>query len=75
MTDVYSDESEQSHRKFLVCKKVSDLWQIVASHNHYELAEASKNFRMKTDLLSGATDVYHRYKIFHKDMVTIKENA
>ena len=75
MTDVYSDESEQSHRKFLVCKKISDLWQIAASHNHYELAEASKNFRMKTDMLSGATDVYHRYKIFPKALVTIKENA
>ena len=75
MTDVYSDDSKQLHRRFLVCKKVSDLWQIAASHNHYELAEASKNFRMKTDLLSGATDVYHRYKIFPKDMVTIKENA
>ena len=75
MTDVYSDESEQSHRKFLVCKKVSDLWQIAASHNYYEMAEASKNFRMKTDLLSGATDVYHRYKIFPKALVTIKENA
>ena len=75
MTDVYSDDPAQSHRKFIVCKKVHDNWQIAASHNHYELAEASKNFRMKTDLLSGATDVYHRYKIFHKDMVTIKENA
>ena len=75
MTDVYSDKSEQSHRKFLVCKKVSDLWQIAASYNYYEMAEASKNFRMKTDLLSGATDVYHRYKIFPKALVTIKENA
>lgn len=70
---VYSNQPIKTLKNYLVCKRVSNKWQVVTSHNVYEVAEVSRDTRATNDLIEGLITDPLFYKIFYKDNVEIKE--
>ena len=70
---VYSNQPKETLKNYLVCKRVSNKWQVVTSYKYYEVAEASKKIRAAHELTAGTVTDTLFYRIYYKENVEIKE--